>query len=478
MNYAPGLDIAVSHDALRMVNRERELREDIARKPDAPAAYAQLASLLRQAQRVDEALALLEDEIARRPSVIWPLAIKAAVLTAERRAEEAVDAHGAVVALAPPSALPWINYAHALKTAGRTAEAVSAYRKALEIEPANGTAWWGLADLRTVRFDATDVSQMVAALSAVEGKLQHVHLQFALGKGFGDLADYAASFRHYQAANRLRAELAPYDAQTTRALVDSMSTLLTPASLAKRHEWGCSYTDPIFIVGMPRSGSTLVEQILASHPLVEGVGELLELSEIAAQMGATPNHIARLSGEELRRIGETYLQQTRRHRLTQRPFFTDKMPSNWQFVPLILLALPNARIIDVRRHAPACGLSAFTSYFNLNTSFPTTLTELADYHRAYCDLMDRVEVLVPGQILRVNYEQLVDDSDAEIRRLLHLLGLPFDAECLHFHTNKRAIHTPSAQQVRQPIYRSALDHWRNYEHWLMPFTSMSSSITK
>jgi tetratricopeptide (TPR) repeat protein len=475
MNYAPSLDI-VSHDELRMVNRERELREEIARKPDTPAAYAQLASLLRQAQRVDEALALLEDEIARRPSVIWPLAIKAAVLTAERRAEEAVDAHGAVVALAPPAALPWINYAHALKTAGRTAEAVSAYRKALQIEPANGTAWWGLADLRTVRFDATDVSQMVAALSAVEGKLQHVHLQFALGKGLGDLGDYEMSFRHYQTANRLRAELAPYDAEATRVLVDSMTSLLTPKSLAKRHERGYSSTDPIFIVGMPRSGSTLVEQILASHPLVEGAGELFELSTIAAQMGATPK-LARLSGEELRRIGETYLQQTRRHRRIQRPFFTDKMPSNWQFVPLILLALPNARIIDVRRHAPACGLSAFTSYFNLQTSFPTTLAELADYYQTYCALMDQMEAVAPGQILRVNYERMVDDSDAEIRRLLHLLGLPFDVECLRFHTNKRAIHTPSAQQVRQPIYRSALDHWRNYERWLTPFTSMSASTT-
>ena len=452
------------------------LRRAIALDPKFVLAYADLASLLCRLERADEAISLLDEAIENHPHEVWPFSIKAAVLSTERRAEEALLAHEAVVARAPNVTVPWINYAHALKTVGRTEQAVAAYRKSLEFDSSNGSAWWGLANLRTVRLGAGDVAVMQQALkSGTRDPLQQVQLQFALGKALGDLGDYEQSFRHYEEANRLRGTVVPYDPTRTSEFVQQCEAVFTSEFYASRNSQGCDADDVIFIVGMPRSGSTLVEQILASHPMIEGAGELFELRNLAdtiarksSKSASLPDAIVQLNTNDPRFLGESYLRSSRRHRHTDRPFFTDKMPANWQLVPFIHLILPNAKIIDVRRPLPPCCLSSFATYFNGQTSFPTKLKDLAGYYGDYVRLMSHMDAVLPGRVHRVDYENLVEDVETETRRLLAYLGLPFDPACLHFDKNPRAVHTPSAQQVREPINRDGLDRWRNYEPWLAP----------
>ena len=346
-------------------------------------------------------------------------------------------------------------------------------------DPANGFAWLGLANLRTVGLAVGDIALLENALSTSADRLQRVQLHFALGRALGDHGRFEGSFHHYEQANRLRQDLIPYDARVTRNLVHEVETVFTAEFLARSAGLGCGEPGPIFVVGMPRSGSTLVEQILASHPMIEGCGELFELHNLAAglQAGAGgrswPEVTAGLSEEELRALGQRYLASVRRHRRTDRPFFTDKMPSNWQLVALIHLILPNARIVDVRRHPIACCFSAFTTYFNRETSFPTNLEDLRRYYADYLRMTAHFEMTLPDRIYRVRHERLAADLEGEVRRLLDYLGLTFDAACLRFHENLRPIHTPSALQVRKPINDDGLGLWRNYEPWLAPLSDIT-----
>ena len=461
-------------------DQEHLLRQALARSPASVQAHADLCAFLCSRARAAEALALLDDVVDRQPDKLWVLSLKAAVLDAEQRTEEALGVHEALTARASQAAVPWLNYGHALKTVGRVADAVAAYRRSLALDPACGVAWWALADLRTVPFGAGDIARIEEALAHARGDLDTVQLHFAMGKAQADLGQFEASFRHYELANDLRGRLVAYDAEATDALVREIEAVFTPDLLARSAERGGRTPVPIFIVGMPRSGSTLVEQILASHPLVEGLGELPELNEIATRLGsASPagwvKAIAALGVEELGELGESYLASMRRYRRTDRPFFTDKMPANWQYVGLIRLIMPEARIIDVRRHRFACCFSTFTTYFNRRTSMPANLFDLGRYYQAYVEAIDHFEGLLPGTLHRVRYEQIVEDIEGEARRLLVHLDLPFDPACLRFHENSRAIYTPSAQQVRGPITRDGLDRWRAYEPWLEPLKDVWSN---
>lgn len=456
---------------------ERLLRETIRLAPESAQAYVDLTGLLCRLGRRQDALALLDHAEARHPAAVWPLSIRAAVLSAERLAEPALAAHAAVTAVAPHASLPWVNYADALRAVGHVEEAIAAYRKALAIDRGNGAAWWGLANLKTVRFDAEDVASMKRAIGDTGDPFQHVQLQFALGKALGDLSHYAESFEHYAEANRRRGTLVPYDPQALDDFVGMSQTLFAPDFFEGHAKPQGAGRDVIFIVGMPRSGSTLVEQILASHPMVEGLGELSELRDIATRLtgsavadAALAQAIADLDADQCRALGETYLLSTKRHRRTDRPYFTDKLPANWQLVPLIRLILPNARIIDARRDPRACCLSIFATYFNRHTSVPTNLRDLARYYRNYMRMMDHWDAILPGRIHRVQHEALVLDCEAVVREALNFLGLPFAPECLDFHENRRPIYTPSAQQVRRPIDRRHMQYWRNYEPWLAPLT--------
>ncbi|KAF1716061.1 hypothetical protein CSC74_12925 [Pseudoxanthomonas yeongjuensis] len=461
---------------------ERLLRSAIAYRPDFILGHADLSSLLCRLGRADEALALLDREIARHSTDLWPLSIKSGVLAAERRIEESLPVHEALVARAPESSVLWMNYGHALKTIGRTEQAVAAFRRSLQLDPANGAAWWGLANLRTIPLDADDIRTMEQALPSADDPFREVQIRFALGRAFGDLGRFEQSFDHYRQANAIRGALVPYDPRTTRELALAHEEALTPSFFAERQGRGHPADDPIFIVGIPRSGSTLVEQILASHPLVEGCGELFELQDIAAAITGNGREkslseaMARLAPNELQALGQRYLDATRRHRSSGRRHFTDKMPANWRFAALILLILPNARIVDVRRNPLSCCLSAFSTYFNRESSLPANLHDLAGYYNDYSRMMAHVDATLPGRVYRLRYERLVEEPETEIRRLLDHLQLDFDESCLRFHENRRPVHTPSAQQVRLPINRSGLDRWRNYEPWLSPLIEGLASV--
>ena len=443
---------------------EGALRRAIELAPGDVQAHVDLASLLTRLGRAAEALSLLDQALVRRPVAVWPLSMKAAVLEGDGRSYEALGIHRALLARAPRAALPWMNYGRALAAAGDLQSAIEAYRKSLTLDPRQGLAWWGLANLRTVQLGPDDVTRMEQALSVVTEGLNRTQLHYALGKALGDQGRFGASFRHYAAGNKLRGDFTAYSSTSLGEAVRQTAAVFTPAFLDARRGQGADAPDPIFIIGMPRSGSTLVEQILASHPLVEGLGELLDLGEIATALGQPET----LGALEAAALGERYLGAAGRRRRTARPFFTDKMPANWRHVGLIQLILPNAKIIDVRREPVACCFSSFTTYFNRQTSFPATLEDLGQYYRDYVRALDHFDSILPGQVYRVQYERLVDDLEGETRRLLDHLGLPFAAECLRFHENPRAVQTPSAQQVRRPINREGLDRWRGYEAWLGP----------
>ena len=457
---------------------EQFLRHAIAERPAYALAHADLSSLLGRMGRVDDALAHLDGEIDRHPESIWPLSIKVGVLEAERRTGEAIDVHRTLVTRAPHIAVLWTNYGHALQTLGEAEAARVAFRTSLQLDAAGGAAWLGLANLRTPPLDASDVAAMERALPTIGDPFQKVQLLFALGKACGDERQFERSFDYYRRANDLRGTLVPYDRDAICAAV-AMNQTLGPSFYTERRGYGHDSDEVIFIVGMPRSGSSLVEQILASHPMIEGLGELFELQEVAASIGDGAGdwsrQLARLAPDQLRSMGQRYLDAVRRHRRTSRPYFTDKMPANWQYMALLHLILPNARIVDVRRDAMPCGLSAFTTHFNRQTSFPASLEDLGNYYRLYTEMADYMGETLPGRVYRLNYERLVATTEQEIRLLIDHLGLPFAASCLHFHDNRRPVHTPSAQQVRRPIDPSHLERWRNYEPWLLPLKTALTS---
>jgi len=303
------------------------------------------------------------------------------------------------------------------------------------------------------------------------------HLHFALGKAFEDRGEAETSFGHYAAGNRLRRVALDYDRTVISEHVDRSISLFTTEFFETRAALGNLAADPIFVVGLPRAGSTLIEQILASHPAIEGTTELPDIPMIAKRLGARkhrsdesayPDSLADLSAAEMRGLGDEYLDRAKVQRATDRPVFIDKLPNNWMHVGLIRLILPNARIIDARRHPLACGFSNFKQHFARGQGFTYDLADLGIYYHDYVRMMRHVDAVLPGAVYRVIHEDLVDDPEAEIRRLLEYLGLPFDAACLAFHENKRAVRTPSADQVRRPISRAGLDQWRLFKPWLQP----------
>ncbi|MFM7067813.1 MAG: sulfotransferase, partial [Gammaproteobacteria bacterium] len=369
-------------------------------------------------------------------------------------------------------------YGHMLRAAGRQAETVTAYRRAIELEPRLGEAWWSLSNLKTVPFVAEDLAVMESILCRQDLSLDdRLHLEFALGKAHEDQGRYEPSFRHYAEGNRLRlVESVHSPAELTRH-VQRCREQLTPAFLAARRGAGCPAPDPIFVVGMPRSGSTLVEQILASHSLVEGTRELPEVLRIASTLAAQQQgeseydylrRLAALSPADLRALGEDYLAGARLHRKLDRPFFIDKMPNNFAHTALIHLMLPQARIIDVRRHPLANCLANFKQHFVLGQLFSYDLGFMGRHYHDYFDLMAHLDAVLPGRIHRIHYERLVTSTEETIRQLLAHCGLPFEESCLRFHENARVVRTPSSEQVRRPVFREAMDQWRHYEPWLGP----------
>jgi tetratricopeptide (TPR) repeat protein len=450
----------------RWSDAEHLLRRALELAPGFTAARANLALVLGRVGRPAEALELLDDIFAAEPDDPGHWNLKAATLGRLGDFDQAIQLYEEVLARSPNQPRVLLSYGHMLKTVGRQADGIAAYRQGIAVKPTLGEAWWSLANLKTVKFSDEDIAAMEQALLASElSDEDRFHLDFALGKAMHDAGQPEDAFRHYSAANALRLKSQPYDPAKLTATVDRCIARFTAEAFAER-DGGCEARDPIFIVGMPRAGSTLIEQILASHSLVEGTSELADIPLLVRKAGVYPGGALKLGPAERRELGEEYLKRAGVQRQTDRPFFIDKLPNNWLFVPFIQLILPNAKIIDARRHPLACCLSNFRQHFARGQPFTYDLGDVGCYYSDYVRLMAHVDSVLPGKVHRVIYERLVEDTEGEVRSLLDYLGLEFEPACLEFYKTDRAVRTASSEQVRQPIYRDATEEWRAYESHL------------
>lgn len=456
----------------RLKDAEALLRRAVELAPNFIPARSNLAIVLYRQNRADEAISELETLSALDPEDVTHDSLKAAAKGRLGDYEEAIELYGSVLERFPGQPKIWMSYGHLLKTVGQQAESVAAYRRALDVSPALGEVWWSLANLKTVRFDDADIALMEAGLARADISTEdRFHLHFALGKALEDRKDAAASFHHYDEGNRLRAaELESHERNVTRH-VEAAKALFTPEFFAQRAGQGCDAADPVFILGLPRAGSTLLEQILSSHSLVEGTMELPDIPHIAGQLGSIdhwPEKLAGASPDDLKRMGEMFLERTRIQRKSDKPFFIDKLPNNWLHVGLIHLILPNAKIIDARRHPMACCFSNFKQHFARGQGFTYSQTDIGRYYADYVEFMAHIDRVLPGRVVRMFHEDMVDDNEREIRRLLDALGLPFEESCLRFWENDRAVRTASSEQVRRPIFKEGTEQWLMFEPYLGP----------
>lgn len=435
--------------------------------PGHSGARYTLADALFRQQKAPAAIGHLKALLAREPDDLAYLNLMAAALGLIGETTRSAEAYEALAKRAPAQAKIWLNLGHALRAVGRRDDTVAAYRRCIALSPAVGEPYWSLANLKTAAFAPEEEAAMAALLErddlAAEDRL---HLNYALGKALEDRGVYGEAFSHYAAGASLRSSI--YDPDALTRLVARSKALFTHEALAARVKGGSTSPAPIFILGLPRSGSTLIEQILASHSQVEGTMELPEIRFIADDLTPYPEACFTLSTEQRTSLGETYIERTHVYRKTGRSRFVDKMPNNFQHVGLISLILPHAKIIDARRHPMGSCFSAFKQHFAQGQDFSYNLAALGRYYRDYVDLMAHFDTVLPGRVHRVIYENVVEDTEGEVRRLLEYCGLEFEPGCLEFHLNARAVRTVSSEQVRRPIFRDGLEQWRNFEPWLDP----------
>jgi tetratricopeptide (TPR) repeat protein len=446
--------------------------------PSFVAARHHRAIVLHRQNKTAAALGEVTELLAKDPRNPGYNNLKAAILARIGDLQDSIEIYAGILAEHPAQPKIWLSYGHALKSSGRENDSVAAYKKSIELLPGLGEAYWSLANLKTAQFTNEDVESMRLQLRRPDLALDdQLHLHFAMGKALEDQREFAASFEHYAQGNQLRRTQLRYQADEMSTHVKRIKSSFTTQFFAERMSYGAAAPDPIFIVGLPRSGSTLIEQILSSHSQVEGTMELPDIAGIArslfdkgkkSQISGYSAVLATLNAEECRELGERYMSQTRIQRKTAAPFFIDKMPNNFAHIDLIQLALPRAKIIDARRHPLGCCFSGFKQHFARGQGFSYSLEDIGRYYRDYVELMAFFDAVLPGRIHRVIYESMIEDTESEVRRLLEYCGLPFEAGCLRFYENERAVRTASSQQVRKPIFREGVDHWRHYEPWLDP----------
>ena len=446
--------------------------------PGFTLARQNYANALRRLQHLPDALEQIELLLAEDPDNPRYIILKGSVLTQLGDHKKALAIFENVLEHYPRQAAAQMSYGHNLKTVGRVDEAIEAYRRAIEISPSTGEAYWSLANLKTFRFSDDDIETMRSAVGAGEGDADdQSHLAFALGKALEDRKAYDESFAMYQRGNRIRRTEHRYEPKKHMYNAVRQVKTCTDQLFAEKGDGGCPAPDPIFIVGLPRAGSTLLEQILASHSQVEGTTELADIIAISRKLGGRrkdnpatkyPEILRDLTPEQRQALGQSYIDSTRVQRIKGTPYFIDKMPNNWLHVGLIHLILPNAKIIDARRHPMAAGFACFKQLFARGQTYTYNLRDLGHYYRNYINVMDHWDEVLPGKVLHVQYEDMVADSDTQIRRVLEHCKLPFEEQCLRFYETDRAVRTPSSEQVRQPIFREGLDQWRNYESHLEP----------
>lgn len=460
---------------------EKSLRRCLDLAPSFTLARHSLGQLLNGLARHEEAMAQVEELLRRDPDNAAAERLLAATYGGCGEFEKAIAIYERQLAAQPAQPSIWLGYGHILKTVGRSAEAVTAYKRSLEFAPALGIAYWSLANLKTFKFTTADIVEMrrlllVADLPAGE----RVNFHYALGKALEDAGETEAAFQHYDLGARLHRKEVVYDRDRHSESISRGIEILSGAFFASRRGVGDASPDPIFVVGLPRSGSTLVEQILASHSAVEGTMELPNMALIASDLcsyeraaagGSYLDALATLDDKAFAALGAHFLDTTRMHRRLGRPFFIDKTPNNWSLIGLIHLMLPNAKIIDARRHPMATCFSCYKQHFAQGQPFTYDLTDLGRYYNDYLRMMAHWDAVLPGRVHRVIHEDLIVDPETHIRALLNYCGLPFEPACLKPHETQRAVVTASSEQVRRPINSGGVLEWRRFESWLGPLES-------
>jgi len=476
-----GMKLDVLDDA------ELLLEAVLERAPDYRAArydYAQVLLQRHKHRQAREQIRLLQQEA---PDERAYRVTQATLSTELGECELALREYRQLLKETPEHAELHLSMAHTLKTLGRQQEAVESYRRAAGIRPDYGDAYWSLANLKTYRFTDEELAAMRAAEAAPRTALaDRFHLCFALGKALEDRGEYAQSFAYYERGNALKKSECRYRPEFIERNTELQKAVCTEELFAARRGWGAASDAPIFIVGLPRAGSTLIEQILASHSRVEGTMELSDIPRLAQSLQGResgrdrpryPGVLAELPAEDFRRFGERYLTDTQLYR-TGKPRFIDKMPNNFRHLGLIHLILPNARIIDARRSAMACCFSNFKQLFASGQQFTYSFEDIARYYRTYVELMAHWDRVLPGRVLRVQHEALVADFEREVRRILEFCGLDFEPGCLEFHKTSRRVHTASSEQVRRPINTEGLEQWRHFEPWLGPLAAALGDLAE
>jgi len=462
-----GIKIGMLEDAEKLLVRCLELA------PEFHVARLNYAHVLNKKEKLAPALAQVDHLLKAQPKKEYAyLLLRASILVKIGNFEQARQCYEYLLSNFEPRAGIALSYAHTLKTIGQQQEAIDAYRQTIELKPSFGDAYWSLANLKTFRFEDSDLEAMRTEIEKPDcTREDHFHLCFALGKALEDRKQFDESFEYYLRGNDIKEKLEQYDADFTADNARRIQAVCTRDFLSASSASGCQAPDPIFIVGMPRAGSTLLEQILASHSLVDGTKELVDIINIVRRLGSRkmktdvslyPELLKDLSAAQLEELGQEYIDRTRIQR-ADAPFFIDKMPNNFFHIGFINLILPNAKIIDARRHPMAACFSCFTQLFAKGQHFTYGLSNIGHYYRTYIDVMDHWDEVLPGKVLRVQYEEMVGDTENQVRRMLDHCDLPFEENCLQFHKTERAVRTASSEQVRQPIYSGALEHWRNFE---------------
>lgn len=446
-------------------------------EPTDVALRIDLIRVLSKRQRFEQSLEQAELLLRSAPQNLQFQSLKAIELLQLGRYEEAIAGFDRILEKLPGDAITLTSKGHALKTLGARDNAVTAYESASTARQGAGEAWYALANLKTYQFSPQQINEMQSQLASSPPVLDRIYLAFALGKAFEDGSDYSRSFEHYALGNTLKRANLNYQSEVFEREVDAQCKGFTADLARTKLKQGYAAPDPIFIVGMPRAGSTLLEQILATHSQVDGTRELPNILSLAQRLrrqrndnNETPGYpgiLAQLNADSLRQLGEDFIQETRIHRGTA-PFFIDKMPNNFRHIGLIKLILPKAKIIDARREAMACCFSNFKQLFAEGQEFSYDLSDLGHYYRQYERLINHWDSVLPGSVHRLQHEALLENFEGELRRLLDFLELPFEERCLRFYETDRPVRTPSSEQVRQPLFRDSVEQWQNYTPWLTP----------